>query len=641
VFFLDVIHLRNPSIFASAILCCCLSACSLVRLKEESKTFYSSTVLAGFVTSAVAWDKPIVVAAYAKRNGQLEIVHHTLLHEAGGYELIVPKGDYALFAFGDGNGNLTLDAGEPFGEYGPAQVQSTGTGALVNLDFVISNKGQGRVPLGTPVARQALGSPHSTQIGAIARLDGSLFSAENGRRGYWTPVDFFKEVGGNIYFLEEYDSSKTPILFVHGAAGSPQDWAYFIEHLDRRRYQPWIFYYPSGSSLDSMSYLLYWKLSNLQRRYHFDRLYLTAHSMGGLVVRSFLANYGEQFPAAKMFVTLSTPWGGDALADSGVEYSPAVIPSWNDVRASGRFVQTLFQKPLPRDLDYYLFFGHAGHYSLLRPASNDGTITLASQLRPAAQTEARRVFGYDEGHVGILSSPQVFAQYDALLKAADKRGDDGEAARKGNLRVAFSYAQADETSASAPALVLTPTDAAREQIVLPISAGDSGRAMGPFPPGSYNVGLMARGFKTTPSSTPVTIGENSSIPDVAFLLKPQGVLFGYIGTDVKPADNPAGSFREGRRDIQIESITLTDGTDRRVIAPTRDSKDRTLETYLAGEDYCFKSFFSFVGLNEGNYELTIKVPGFQPYRKTYHVVPGKYSYLAPIDLTPIASPSQP
>ncbi|NRR34095.1 alpha/beta hydrolase [Oxalobacteraceae bacterium] len=620
--------------FVPVLLCFFLSACSLVKLKEEAKVFYSSTVLAGYVASTVPWDQPIVVAAYSRRDDQLTIAHHTVLHEAGGYELIVPQGDYALFAFGDANGNLRLDEGEPVGGYELGPVHAAGTGALVNLDFAISNKAQSAIPVGTAVAGPASGKPHSTQVGAIASMDGELFSAESGRRGYWAPVDFFKEVGGNIYFLEEYDPRKTPILFVHGAAGSPQDWRYFLQHLDRSKYQPWIFYYPSGSSLDSMSYLLYWKLSNLQRRYHFDRLYLTAHSMGGLVVRSFLANYGEQFPAAKLFVTFSTPWGGDTMADRGVEYSPAVIPAWNDVRASGRFVQTLFQKPLPQGLDYYLFFGHAGHYSLLRPASNDGAITLTSQLRPAAQSEARRVFGYDADHVGILSSPQVFAQYDALLKAADKNGDDGQAALKGNLRVAFSYTRPDQTPASEPMLVLTPADALRERIVLPLSARDSGRELGPLPPGRYSVGLVARGFESTPSSTQVSIGAGT-IPELHFELKPQGTLYGYIGADVKPVDNPAGSFRPGRRNIQIESIVLSNGTDRREITPASETRNRTLETYLAGEDYAFESFFSFVGLNEGSYELTIKVPGYQPYRQTYHVVPGKYGYLTPIDLTPL------
>jgi len=89
------------------------------------------------------------------------------------------------------------------------------------------------------------------------------------------------------------------VLLVHGALGSPQDWRAFFTGLDRTRYQAWFFCYPSGAAIDSMAYLLYWKLLNLQLRYHFDTLYLTAHSMGGLVVRTFLLNHGAQFPQAR------------------------------------------------------------------------------------------------------------------------------------------------------------------------------------------------------------------------------------------------------------------------------------------------------------------------------------------------------
>lgn len=623
--------LRHRSGTVVVLLCFCLSACSLARLKEESATFYASTVLAGHVSSAQAWDGPVVVAAATRRDGRLDIAHYAVLHEAGGYELIVPKGEYELFAFGDANGNLAFDAGEPAGHYTPAPVRASGSGSLVSLDVVISATPQNTIAPGTSVAARLPAKTHSTQAGAIASLDDALMSADAGRRGYWAPVDFFREAGGNIYFLEEYDARKTPVLFVSGAAGSPQDWRYFLDHLDRSRYQPWIFHYPSGSSLESMSYLLYWKLSNLQRRYHYDRLYLTAHSMGGLVVRSFLADYGDQFPAAKLFVSLSTPWGGDALADQGVAYSPAVIPSWRDVRANGRFVQTLFRKPLPRELDYYLMFGHGGRYSLLRPASNDGVITLASQLRAEAQAEARRVFGYDHGHVGILSSPEVFAQYAALLKAADQRGGDGAVAGSGKLRVTFAYAQPDATPASAPVLVLEPVDPARERIVVPVGGRDSGRELGPFPPGTYHVGLMARAFKSTPASTRVTIGAGG-MADLAFSLTPQGTLSGYIGTAITSADNPAGSASAGRRDLVIESVVLAGAGGRREIRPDGATRDRTLEAYMAGRDTLFKSFFSFVGLSEGAYELTIKAAGYAPYRQTYHVVPGQAGYLTAIDL---------
>nr|WP_315213412.1 hypothetical protein [uncultured Duganella sp.] len=249
-------HRRIRAILWAAVPGFCLGGRSLVKLKDDSSAFYSSTVLAGYVTSAVPWDKPVVVAAYARHgsDGLPDIVHHALLHEAGGYELIVPKGDYTVFAFGDANGNLALDVGEPFGVY-------------------------------------------------------------------------------------------------------------------------------------------------------------------------------------------------------------TTVP----VRAGG------------------------------------------------------------------------------------------------------------------------------EPIVVPISALDSGRELGPFPAGAYRAGLVARAFRSTPASVPVTIGAGAAA-DLAFVLAPQGTLSGYIGADVTSADNPAGSFREGRRDIAIESIVLTDGTDRREIRPAGDTRDCSFDAYLAGQDYAFGSF---------------------------------------------------
>lgn len=131
--------MNHRILLGAASLALCLSGCSLVKLRGDADTFYSSTVLAGYVSSAAAWDKPVVVAAYTLGGGA-DIVHHTLLHETGGYELIVPKGEYGLFAFGDANGNLTFDDGEPFGAYGMAPVRADGKGALVNLDFALADR---------------------------------------------------------------------------------------------------------------------------------------------------------------------------------------------------------------------------------------------------------------------------------------------------------------------------------------------------------------------------------------------------------------------------------------------------------------------------------------------------------------------
>jgi len=47
--------------------------------------------------------------------------------------------------------------------------------------------------------------------------------------------------------------------------------------------------------------------------------------------------------------------------------------------------------------------------------ANDGTVTVASQLRPAAQHEAARVEGFNETHMSVLESTAVSERLNELL----------------------------------------------------------------------------------------------------------------------------------------------------------------------------------------------------------------------------------
>lgn len=616
-----------------------LAGCSLVKVSNDSRVFYASSVLAGRVSSEMSWSGPIVVAAVSRTPEHAEIVHYVTLHEAGGFELIVPKGEYDIVAFGDANGNLTLDPGEPSGQYSE-KVLANGVGAVVSIDIVISDRGQTTMAMGTRVGPEQKGKYHSTQAGAIANLDEPIYSSTFGQHGYWAPVDFFREAGGNIYFLEPYDRAKIPVLFVHGAAGSPQDWRFFINHLDRSHYQPWIFYYPSGASLDSISYLLYWKLLNLARRYQFDTIYLTAHSMGGLVVRDFLANHGAQFPAVKAFISISTPWGGDTMATLGTKYSPAVIPAWRDVQSEGRFIQSLFTKPLPSGLDYYLFFGHGGRYSLLHSSNTDGAITLESELRPEAQAEARMVYGFKENHTSILTSPQVFAQYVAVLDTIEKKKAGSVHGDAGNLKLEFHYEQGEPAVKPDPVLVLTPINKNQSRIVVPLNTFDSGKELGPFPPGEYQASLLAFAYAATPQTLPLKIS-SSSTPKLMFTLKPEGMLYGNFSSATMPFASPASDPRKLNQDVYIDSITLSDGQHTRVVIPHQGEADQTIDSWLEGKDYATQSFFLFVGLAEGDYRITIKSRGQPLYSEIRHVVPGRYGELKAIKLdTSILKPGE-
>ncbi len=591
--------------FVAACACAAVSACALVRLHQQTREFERSTVLVGRVEAGARARGSVVVGAYARESADSEaarwrLAHQTRLHEPGSYELIVPHGEYALFAFADDNGNGRPDPGEDAAAHADGRLVATQSMALVlGLDMTLG----GAVSVPTP---PVAAGPRGTQVGALLDLDAPEFASEQGRRGYWEPLDFFRELGGNVWFVTPFDPTKTPVLFVHGASGSPQDWRTLLARLDRRRFQPWLFFYPSGAPVESMSHLLFWKLLNLQLRWRCETVHVVAHSMGGLVVRRMLLDHGEQLPWVRHFVSISTPWAGEASADTGVEWSPAVVPSWRDMQPEGPFLRSLFAHRLPAHVDYHLLFGHRGSPGLWRP-NNDGTITLASQLRNAAQQEARFVFGYDEDHVSILSSSQVAAQLDALLGVP--RGAAAHTSLHVGLRAAHGGALL-----GLPLLVLRPSDGA-PPVTVTLSAAAGGGRVGPLPPGRYAASVWAPGFGVTPRSADVELTDGGDV-GVDFVLTPRGSLTGVV----RGPEGPAGSFRSGPAP-RLRCVTVRgDGIVRRLVAS--GELPTALAGLLADEDRAWSDGFAFLDLPAGDYEVVVEVESRAPLVVRHRVVPG-------------------
>jgi uncharacterized alpha/beta hydrolase family protein len=623
------------SALALSLLCLALAGCAVLQVREESQDFYVSTVLVGRVAAPAGWQGSVVVVAVSESDSPRTLAHQVRLHEPGGYELIVPDGRYLLCAYADTNND-----GSPDPE-GPAALLDTpvavaNSGIVMLLDLTLA-------PGGAEVVRRTLPSPaprppvRSTQVGALADLSDPEFSAESGRKGYWKPMEFFRRTGGNVYFLEPYDPARRPVLLVHGAVGSAQDWKPFIDQLDRKRYQAWIFQYPSGSSLESMSHLLFWKLLNLQLRYRFEHLDLVGHSMGGLVLRRFLIDHGEQFPQLGAWVTLSTPWGGEPSASLGVKHSPGVVPSWRDLQPEGPFIQDLFKQPLPPGIRHLLLFGHRGGYSLIRPTT-DGTVTLASQLRPEAQAGARLVMGFDEDHTSILASPAVFAQVMRFLEASGRSDAPG-----GRLAVSLALSDAGAGAATRPAsdagvpvLVLSARDAggsATPPLLLPLTFDPAGTRLGPIPPGTYDAQLAAQGFRSEPARQAVTVTAGGLAP-LAFQLAPQGVLAGYVGEEGDSLAYPAGSYRRPHASIRIRRIELRGPGGLRILTPRAGGSREILTSYLEGRDDAAGPHYSFVQLPEGEFELTILAVGHEPHVSRHQVTPGVVPPMTPIRLRP-------
>jgi pimeloyl-ACP methyl ester carboxylesterase len=266
-------------------------------------------------------------------------------------------------------------------------------------------------------------------------LDDARFDAKAGRRGLWNVMDFIHEERAGIYFMEPYDPGRIPILFVHGISGYPQEFRTLMEGLDREKYQAWFYFYPSGFGLDGISAHLATLLIRLQVEHDFDELGVVAHSMGGLVSRGAILKYQTESERddVRLFVTISTPWGGDRKASRAGE-APIELPeSFRDMSPTSDYLRWLFHtsseeagekgasgdlaapKRLPSGVEYHMVLGFK--MSKSSSVANDGTVTVASQARLDAQREARSVRAFDEGHVGILHTPETLSHINALIEA--------------------------------------------------------------------------------------------------------------------------------------------------------------------------------------------------------------------------------
>jgi pimeloyl-ACP methyl ester carboxylesterase len=296
-------------------------------------------------------------------------------------------------------------------------VRVGGATTLDNLDIEVRDASRQRIPFAFSFADgEGLGAGSQADlryVGAVTSMSDPRFSLKNARRGLWQPVQFVRQVGAGVYFLEPYDPKKVPVLFIHGALGHPGNWAAVVAALDRSRFQPWLVYYPSATHLDATAIALDRWMEQLYVRYRYRRLAVIAHSMGGLIARAFInrvvAAGDGRAEGLRLFVSVSTPWDGSELAQHAVDRSPVVAPSWYDIAPGSPFLRALLEPELPPTLPYDLLYSYAGNSRFMYSEPNDGSVVIASQLLPRALSRARTVRGFPESHRTILRNADVAA----------------------------------------------------------------------------------------------------------------------------------------------------------------------------------------------------------------------------------------
>jgi pimeloyl-ACP methyl ester carboxylesterase len=344
-------------------------------------------------------------------------INHSVSSEGRYVMRVPPGGPYRVVAFVDQNEDQRLGPDEARALSRDFRLQGKGSGAEINLTIPAATG------IAVPDVERAVGDlagvdsrPLPISMGEQARLDEPMFDRAAGRQGLWAPSDFLSNVGGGIYMLQPYAADRLPVLFVHGAAGTPAEFTDLAEAVRETGYQPWVFFYPSGLRLERSAQMLADILRQMVEQHGFHRVAIVAHSMGGLVAREAVVQLQRAGPAVDVptLVTLAAPWGGHESAAAGVRRAPAVVPSWIDMQVGSDFQRRLLATPLPRGTEHVLLFAFRGN-------GNDGVVSLVSQLEPRAQAAAAGMRGYNETHASILTSPEVAREVVGVLDRSRRR----------------------------------------------------------------------------------------------------------------------------------------------------------------------------------------------------------------------------
>jgi pimeloyl-ACP methyl ester carboxylesterase len=406
----------------------------LMDASKQQARMKEYCALSGQVSSATRKGQLVVVLirqqgeAHESTLMQMNIADHHILPHGGRWRFSIPAGTYRVAAFDDANSNLVYEPGEPF------------EGADAERTFHCSEGEQWQdVTLSVPVAparqfdlsldvatlqlqnagagvEQTLGQ--LTAAGELASLTDARFRLANAENSLWRPYDFIVQSRPGVYFLERYDPARIPVLFVHGINGSPLNFEHLIRHLDRSRFQPWVYSYPSGAHLASIADHLTQVMLQLEARHHVDRFAVIAHSMGGLVARGFVLRHAKSSQAqVALLATMSTPWAGHEAAEIGVNHAPVVVNVWRDMVPGSDYITSLFSEALPKQTSHHLIFTFS-RKSASFGASGDRTVTVASQLSQPAQRQAIRIHGIDSTHDGVLQSDEATGLLNELLESS-------------------------------------------------------------------------------------------------------------------------------------------------------------------------------------------------------------------------------
>jgi pimeloyl-ACP methyl ester carboxylesterase len=369
--------------------------------------------------------EPVLVVAIDRRGSEHEVVaSREVPPENEFYALLLPAGQYDLLVFADLDHNGRFETAELVGRTPQPSPVEVGMGIAVD-GFVATGPDLSITTDAPRSSEQPISIERRNVCNLVESLDDPLFDPKLGEEGMYRPTRLLARTQGFVFGFEPFDRKKTTVLFVHGITATPRDFKALVAGLDRTRFQPWFFYYPSGLPLDKTGGLLAKVISTFanDRAFGAGRVAIVAHSMGGLVARRALEDLTKEGrpPYLVGYLSLASPYGGLESAAAGVKHAPEVVPAWRDVAAGSEFLKRLHSTPLPRGLPFYVLFAWGTKDKDGPSPAGDGVVPVRSQLDMHVQENATRILGFEETHVGILNSADarrtVMSALDAMAAA--------------------------------------------------------------------------------------------------------------------------------------------------------------------------------------------------------------------------------
>lgn len=209
------------------------------------------------------------------------------------------------------------------------------------------------------------------------------------------------------------------VLLVHGITRSSKSMAAYRPPLEKAGFQVFPFDYPSTRvDLDTAADYLHQVIESLDG---IERLHIVAHSMGGVVTRTYRAKHQDE--RLNRLVLVGSPQKGAELADlmrgkANLVFKSIFGPAGQQlVTDSDGFLKKL---PLP-DLEFAVIAG--GHppngFNPLIPGDDDGIVGLESTRLPGA---ADFLF-VESTHLGLNHNATALAATVQFLKTGKFRAD--------------------------------------------------------------------------------------------------------------------------------------------------------------------------------------------------------------------------